>query len=291
MDVEQIAEELYGLRPGEFTTARDAYVAEARRAKDAASARAIAALRRPALAAWAANLLARRQPEEAARFLALGETLREAHRTLDGEQLRVAGRRQHQLVGALARTAAALAREAGQPVSGTVLHEVEQTLQGVLARADVAEQWLKGRLVKVPEAAVDFAAVAPDGVPAHPARAEEAVRTKERERRGERRLRDLERARAAAKDAEAVVGRCERELGEARDAREAAAAEVEAAAGRVRGLERELQEARSTKSAAEAIAQEARTTTKTAERALREARKAAEQAVHDVHRLEQQTEP
>ncbi|MGW8760949.1 hypothetical protein ACWGN5_00450 [Streptomyces sp. NPDC055815] len=290
MDVEQIAEELYGLRPNEFTTARDAYVADARRAKDTASAKAIAALRRPALAAWAANLLARRQPEEAARFLALGETLREAHRTLDGEQLRVAGRRQHQLVGALARTAAALAAEAGQPVSGTVLHEVEQTLHGVLARADVAEQWLKGRLVKVPEAAVDFAAVAPDEVPAHPARTEEAVQTKETERGGRRRLRDLERARAAAKDADAVVSRCEQELGEARDAHEAAEAEVDSAADRVRRLEREVQEARAAKSAAGAIAKEAGAAVKAAERALREARRAAEHAVHSVQSLEQQTE-
>ncbi|MER5202461.1 hypothetical protein [Streptomyces sp. NPDC002825] len=294
MDVEQIAEELYGLKPAEFTAARDAYVAEARRAKDTAAARAIAALRRPALGAWTANLLARQQPEEAARFLALGETLREAHRKLDGEQLRVAGRRQHQLVGALARTAVGLAREAGQPVSDTVLHEVEQTLHAVLARPDVAEQWLKGRLVKVPDAAVDFAAVAPDEVPARPSRpagAEEAVQTKGREREGERRRRDLERARAAAKDAEALVDRCERELGEARDERTAAEGQVEAAAGRVRGLERELHEARAAKSAAEAIVAETSAATKAAECAVREARRTAEQTADAVDRLERQSEP
>ncbi|MER8041189.1 hypothetical protein ABTY14_39725, partial [Streptomyces hydrogenans] len=85
MDVEQVTDELYALRPSEFTAARDAYVAEARRAKDRAAARAIAALRRPPLAVWAANLLARERPEEADRFLAVGEALREAHRTLDGE--------------------------------------------------------------------------------------------------------------------------------------------------------------------------------------------------------------
>ncbi|MFI9297575.1 hypothetical protein [Streptomyces gardneri] len=71
----------------------------------------------------------------------LGETLREAHRTLDAEQLRTASRQQHQLVAALARTAAVLAREAGQSVSDTVLHEIEQTLHGVLADPDVADRW------------------------------------------------------------------------------------------------------------------------------------------------------
>ncbi|MFL9681611.1 MULTISPECIES: hypothetical protein [Streptomyces] len=77
MDVERVTGELYALRPSEFTAARDAYVAEARRAKGKAATRAIAALRRPPLAVWAANLPARERPEEAARFLALGEALRE----------------------------------------------------------------------------------------------------------------------------------------------------------------------------------------------------------------------
>ncbi|MGY3684755.1 hypothetical protein [Streptomyces sp. TE33382] len=168
MDVEEVAEELYGLKPAEFLAARDAYVAQARKAKDAAGAKAIAALRRPVLAAWAASILARQQPREADRFLALGESLREAHRTLDAEQLRAAGRQQHQLVTTLARTAADLARAAGQPVSGTVLHEIEQILHAVLAHPDLAEQWSRGRLVKVPSAAVGFADVAPRTLPARP---------------------------------------------------------------------------------------------------------------------------
>lgn len=144
MDVERVAEELYGLKPAEFVPARDRYVAEAREAKDTAAAKAVAALRRPALAAWAANLLARQKRQEAEQFLAVGETLREAHRTLDGEQLRTASRQRNQLVTSLARTAADLAKEAGQPVSDTVLHEIEQTLHGVLADQDVAEEWSRG---------------------------------------------------------------------------------------------------------------------------------------------------
>lgn len=64
------------------------------------------------LAAWAANLLVRERRQEAEQFLVLGETLREAHRTLDAEQLRAASE-QHRLVSALARTAAGLARGPG----------------------------------------------------------------------------------------------------------------------------------------------------------------------------------
>lgn len=289
MDVEEIAEELYGLKPGEFTAARDAYVAEARRAKDTVAAKAIAALRRPSLAAWAANQLARRQPDEAARFLELGETLREAHRTLDGEQLRAAGRRQHQLVGTLARTAAALAREAGQPVSDTVLHEIEQILHGVLAHLDVAELWSTGRLVKTPEAAVGFAVIAPDKVSARPAPAEQP-KPKAKPERGAARLRDLERARTTAAEAVAEVGRLEGELGEARSRQTTDEDKVAEAVDLVRRLEDELQHARQAKAETAAAASEAGKAVKAAERALGEARRVAERAVRTVERLEQQGE-
>ncbi|MFI6422497.1 hypothetical protein ACIBG6_34510 [Streptomyces sp. NPDC050842] len=291
MDVEEVAEELYGLKPAEFVAARDAYVAEARKVKDAAAAKAIAALRRPALAAWAANLLARERRREAEQFLTVGDTLREAHRTLDAQQLRVASRQRHQLVTALARTAADLAREAGQPVSDTVLHEIEQTLQGVLADQGVAERWSKGRLVRVPEATVGFAAVAPEAESAHPDPAERPEPKKKPGREAERRLRDLERARTKAEEADAEVGKRERELGDARDAQEAAGAKAEEAEARVVRMEHELQAARKAKTKSGVLVTEAGTAVKAAESALREARRVAERAVRAVERLEVQGEP
>ncbi|MGW6708764.1 hypothetical protein ACWGDE_28280 [Streptomyces sp. NPDC054956] len=44
MDADSVAVELYGLRPSEFTAARDAYVAKARKAGDKPLAAAIGAL-------------------------------------------------------------------------------------------------------------------------------------------------------------------------------------------------------------------------------------------------------
>ncbi|MFI8763979.1 hypothetical protein ACIGN6_03560 [Streptomyces sp. NPDC053792] len=295
MDVEQVTDELYGLKPSEFTAAREVYVAEARRAEDTVAAKAIAALRRPVLAAWVANLLACQQPEEAERFLALGETLREAHRALDGEQLRAASRQQHQLVTGLARTAAGLAREAGQPVSDTVLHEVEQTLQAVLAHPDVAEQWAKGRLVKVPDAAVDFTAILPRAVPARPAAAAPAAAKppapeRAADREDARRERERRRARTAAEEAEAVVDRRERELAGVVDEQRAAALKTEEAAERVRALERELVEAKKAERETKAAATAAGRAVQSAERALAEARRAAERAVREVERLEKGSE-
>ncbi|MFD8205004.1 hypothetical protein ACFV2S_01135 [Streptomyces sp. NPDC059695] len=276
MDVERITEELYGLRPADFVAARDAYVAEARRAKDPAAAKAIAALRRPATAAWAANRLARERPREARRFLALGETLREAHRTLDAERLRAASREQHRVVAALARTAAELAGEAGQPVSDTVVREIEQTLHGVLAHQDVAEQWAMGRLVKVPGAAVGFPAVAPETTPPRPA---PAGRKPDRHP-------DLARALAAVEEADAEVARCEREFETADRARQAAATQAEEAAERVARLETDLAEARHGRLDAEATASRAATALTTAERALTRSRRAADRAARTAEGLQ-----
>jgi hypothetical protein len=289
VDVEEIADELYGLRPDEFTAARDAYVAEARKAKDAATARAIAALRRPAIAAWAANLLARQRPSEVRQFLELGESLRAAHRALDAERMRAATRQQHQLVGTLAHTAAALSREAGQPVSETVLHQIEQTLHGVLAHPEIAERWSKGRLVKVPEATVDFtsAGIAPEASGrTAPARTAPAKRPAPEGRRDTRRLRDLERARTASVEADAEVVLRKRDLQAAQKERGEAAAAEEAAGERLRALEEKLREARQAQRDAEATAGKAGATVKAAERRLRDARQGAKRAARDLERLE-----
>ncbi|MDD9383154.1 hypothetical protein M8Z33_42210 [Streptomyces sp. ZAF1911] len=161
MDVESVAVELYGLRPSEFTAARDEYVAKARKAGDKQLAAAIAALRKPTLAAWTAGLLAGHRPKEAQSLVHLGEALRTAHRTLDAEQLRKLSHDQHVVIGQLARTARALAAEAGQTVSEPVLHEVEQILHAVLADADVAVQWAEGRLAKAPDAVSGFTGLEP----------------------------------------------------------------------------------------------------------------------------------
>ncbi|MFB7282511.1 hypothetical protein ACFCZV_36015 [Streptomyces hydrogenans] len=309
MDVEQVTDELYALRPSEFTAARDAYVAEARRAKDRAAARAIAALRRPPLAVWAANLLARERPEEAERFLAVGEALREAHRTLDGERLREAGRQRHRLVAALVRTAAALAEEAGQPVSDPVLREVEQILHAVLAHPEVAEPWAKGRLTALPETAVGFPGVPPETLTARasaapkdraPARDEERKAEKaERAEKAEKAepAERAERARAA-EEARTGLARRERERDAAREAATAAAAaaeeaaerlrraeqEGEEAAERLRRAEREREEAAEAAAGAERAAGEAGAALRAAEQALDGARDAVARADEEVRR-------
>ena len=63
MDLDAAVDELYGLAPEEFLARRTALAATAKRAGDVGLARQITALRKPTVAAWAVNLLARRRPD------------------------------------------------------------------------------------------------------------------------------------------------------------------------------------------------------------------------------------
>lgn len=297
MDVEQIIEELYGLRPEEFTGARDAYVAEARKARDAHAVKVISGLRRPTTAAWVSNLFVRERQADVDRLLALGEALREAHRTLDPVKMREASGQRHKVIAALAREAAASARDTGQPVSDAVLHDVEQIFHAVLAGPDVAAEWATGRLVKAPEAPVGFGEVTPEAALPRPKAAEPAKSAKsgksaeppkpaakgpskaETERR-ERRERD----RAAAEAATAEARRRDEVLDEAEGERRTTQDRAAAADERVTDLERQLREAKQEQRAAHTAAAEAETAVKEAGRAARDAHRAADRARRKLER-------
>ena len=83
-DLRDIAQRLYGLRPDEFTGARTAAEKTARADGDKELAAAVKALRRPAVAAWAVNLLVRHRRELVDQVVELGEQLRQALSALDG---------------------------------------------------------------------------------------------------------------------------------------------------------------------------------------------------------------
>ncbi|MCL7428059.1 hypothetical protein [Streptomyces sp. YS415] len=162
MDIDTVADELYALRPEDFTAARNVRAAEARTAGERALAEQIGKLRRPSRSAWVSNLLVRERPDEVAALLKLGEGLRRAHHDLDGAQLRELSGRQRTLIRALSQEARQLAARAGHPVGDDVGREVEATLHTVLADPEAAREWAQGRLARPFEAAVGF----PDASPA-----------------------------------------------------------------------------------------------------------------------------
>ncbi|MBF6236008.1 hypothetical protein IU474_02810 [Nocardia otitidiscaviarum] len=146
MTLEEVAGELYGLAPSEFVAARDERVRRAREAGDRALAGAIGKLRRPTVAAWAVNVLAREATDEVTALLALGDALREAQRKLSGEALRALTTQRQQVVNALTRKAGELAAAHDQKLSEATLREIGQTLHAALADPDVAAAVRTGTL-------------------------------------------------------------------------------------------------------------------------------------------------
>ena len=147
VDIDEAADQLYALAPGDFVEARDGLLRQARESGDRELAAAIAALRKPTAVAWLANRLARARPEQLADFLALGAPLREASATLSGPALRDLSRQRQQLVQALVREARQVV--AGQPgprVSEEVARGLEATLHAALADPDAAASVAAGRL-------------------------------------------------------------------------------------------------------------------------------------------------
>jgi len=140
------ADHLYGLLPEAFTAARDERVRTLRREGSLARAVAVKDLRRPSVAAWLVNALVRHRAEEVDQLLLVGRSLREAHDTLDPDQLRELDRQRQAVLSAMCRQARDLAGELGRPVSDPVLAEVEETLRAALADPGAASAVRSGRL-------------------------------------------------------------------------------------------------------------------------------------------------
>ncbi|WP_369170067.1 hypothetical protein AB5J49_20525 [Streptomyces sp. R28] len=294
MDLDTVADELYGLRPEEFIAARATRAAAARTAGDRALAERITKLRRPSLSAWASNLLVRAHHSEVEPLLRLGEGLRQAHRDLDGVQLRELSRRQRVLINALSRQAGQLAAAAGHPISEAAQHEVEDTLRAALADPDAAQEWASGRLSKPFSATTDFPAItetaAKRRAPAVPPPTEppptEPPPPPPRDRKADAdRRRRLARARKDADEATRELRAREDEAASVGREADAAGKHLDEMQQRVSELTAELQRARDEQRQARSAEQAARDLVRTADRQVREARRRADAAAADVERL------
>ena len=138
------AAELYSADPDEFVQRRSALVSRAREAGQAAAGRRIAALRKPTRSAWVVNQLARSDPGVASELVSLGEELRTAQRSLDGEAIRELSRQRRQLVEDLVRRALELSGQ--HSPSAALREEVSGTLSAAVADPEVAGQFAAGTL-------------------------------------------------------------------------------------------------------------------------------------------------
>ncbi|MFC7815644.1 hypothetical protein ACFUTR_13500 [Streptomyces sp. NPDC057367] len=294
--VESVLDELYTAPPSGFVALREEHAKAARTAGRKEDARRIHAARRPTLAAWAANLLARSRPEESRRFLDLGQALREAYRTLDADGLKELSAQRRSIVSALSRQAALLAREAGHRLSEAAQREVESTLQAVLTDPDAAARWAGGRLEGSLTPPSEFP---PDTVPAEPAPRERPSRARtpaagrakdELAERRRKRQQDVARAEQAAEQAERQLRDRRAEHADADSALRRTGDELDRAREEVSSAERRLRQARQRLERAERERRESQEREHSAadalDRAAHEAREAARQADRLAGRVE-----
>ncbi|MDT0479627.1 hypothetical protein [Streptomyces doebereineriae] len=293
--MEAVLDELYTTPPSDFVARRETQAAAAKTAGRVDDARRIRSARRPTLAAWAANLLLRSQPEESRQFLELGRALREAYQALDAESLKALSTQRRRVVSALSRQTAQLARDAGHRLSQPAQQDLEATLRAVLADPDAADQWAGGRLVNALTPPAEFGPgttpsterPSPRSRPASPsaspgraskdelaerrrARQEQLARAREAAEAAEQRLRE-ERARQA--DVEAELQRLREHTEQARRRMSAIEEQLKQAREECRQAENEQQEAEvHSRSAAEVVAQAERAAHETAQQVRRMAR-------------------
>ena len=173
VDRQTVSRELYALAPSEFTAARDAKAAEARKTGDRQLAAAIKQLKRPSAAAWLANSLARHRSHRIDELLLLGERLRDAQRQFAGDELRDLSRQGRRLVGELVDEGERLALSAGSRPNASALRQLQETLEAALADLGSARALRSGHLA----APLSYAGLGPDGFDATSVEADAHRRT------------------------------------------------------------------------------------------------------------------
>jgi hypothetical protein len=313
------ADHLYALPLEEFIAQRDAAAKALRRAGDRDAANSLAKLQKPTPAAWAANQVARTEPDVLDQFLAAGGALREAQEAAlagDASRLREATKAQRAAVEAFMEAAQPL-KPAGRPLSRAMSDRLRTTLLAAAGNEELSDALADGRLALEAEAGGAWPPPDAEELAAGPRRAktpgrrsgaadgESSAPARRPAKSGGRQIvRDTnKRATRAARAASERDEAAERERAEAKERERA---EREAAKQARQALERELREARGALKVREraliaaekdarraahrldvalAEAEDARVETEAMQKLLAEAREAVDSTRDEVARL------
>jgi hypothetical protein len=157
-EVEGEIDGLFSLPPEEFTVARDELAKRLKADGRAEEAAGVRGLRRPTVAAWVANQLARERPSDIAELLAAGAELRGAQRkVLRGVKggFREATDRRRRAVGPLVKAAEAMLEAAGKGSAGT-LEAIQATLEAASIDEEAGGELKAGRLTRELSATAGF---------------------------------------------------------------------------------------------------------------------------------------
>jgi hypothetical protein len=144
-------DDLYGLALDEFVPARDALAKRLKAEGRREEAEEVAALRKPSVAAWAANQAVRTQPKAARELWDAGDALRRAHAAIvsgkgDGAKLRDATARQRAALRPLVEAASCLLDHRGHSLSRQTVERVGDTLHAAALDPSLRDDAAAGRL-------------------------------------------------------------------------------------------------------------------------------------------------
>jgi hypothetical protein len=217
---EKELDSLYAAALDDFVAERDALAKRLRAAGDREAADRVKSLRKPSVAVWAVNQLARKEGKDYRALLQAGDKLRKAQeQVLGGEspaKLQEAATAERDLVDRLTAKARALLEDDDQKPTEATIRRVSGTLHAAATRPELREAAENGRLEHEEETA-GFGFDLLSGVPAAPKpRRGDDQRTRERRDSVRKQLEEargaLADARQEAKDASAEVKRLTREL-------------------------------------------------------------------------------
>jgi hypothetical protein len=150
--IEKEVDRLYALPPSAFIPARKELVKAYRKAGDRESAAVAAAARRPTVAAWTVNQLARHEKANVRALLSAGKRLRTAQRRAlggrSGAALRDASDAEHEAIERLLGGARRILSEDGRGASESILQQVERTLHAAAHDEEMGNALRKGRLTR-----------------------------------------------------------------------------------------------------------------------------------------------
>ena len=182
-EVEQALDRLYGVDLDEFIPTRTQLAKELKNAGEKAAAETIAAARKPTVAGWVLNQLARQRRKDIDLLLDAGHRLRQAQASLlRGEEpsaFAAARKVEQTTVAKLAKEARSLLADRGA-MSQTTIDQVTQSLRAAAVSEDGRQLLAQGRFEKPLSEAAGFDALA-EIAPKGPAQRRTARKMSERD--------------------------------------------------------------------------------------------------------------
>ena len=145
-ELEAELDNLYAALPADFTRARNDLAQRLKQAGQIEDAARIKQLRKPTVALWAVNQLARRHPEDVRALLNAGERLRVAQQAAlrgESQELRTATAEERKILHGLTQQAAELLRETGHSAD---TKRIADTLRAAAVDESGRELLHRGRL-------------------------------------------------------------------------------------------------------------------------------------------------